>query len=122
MEYHDNVVKLEFNKGKLCEDNLGCFGYFEVKDFCITEGQDPDGKIKVGNKYSINNEGQIVFSVGRKGSEKVAKWLSEQMGVSACSVSKWCNQKAQPDLETLNKIAKVLNVNMKDLLADSKIE
>ena len=55
MEYHDNVVKLEFNKGKLCEDNLGCFGYFEVKDFCITEGQDPDGKIKVGNKYSINS-------------------------------------------------------------------
>lgn len=79
MEYHDNVVKLEFNKGKLCEDNLGCFGYFEVKDFCITEGQDPDGKIKVGNKYSINNEGEIVFSVGRKGSEKVAKWWKENI-------------------------------------------
>ena len=54
--------------------------------------------------------------------KKTSKWLSEQMGVSACSVSKWCNQKAQPDLETLNKIAKVLNVTMKDLLTDNKIE
>lgn len=88
MEYHDNVVKLEFNKGKLCEDNLGCFGYFEVKDFCITEGQDPDGKIKVGNKYSINNEGEIVFSVGRKGSEKVAKWWKENIYANLVSQTK----------------------------------
>jgi hypothetical protein len=33
-----------------------------------------------------------------------------------------CPNASQPDLQTLNKIAKVLNVNMKDLLADSKIE
>ena len=73
MEYHDNVVKLEFNKGKLCEDNLGCFGYFEVKDFCITEGQDPDGKIKVGNKYSINNEGE---GHGDRGSWGQVHWFT----------------------------------------------
>ena len=79
MEYHDNVVKLELKKGKLYDDINESFGYFEVKDFCITEGQDPDGKIKVGNKYSINNEGEIVFSVGRKGSEKVAKWWKENI-------------------------------------------
>lgn len=79
MEYHDNVVKLELKKGKLYEDNNGSFGYFEVKDFCITEGQDPEGKIKLGNKYSINKDGEIVFSVGRKGSKTVAEWWKDRI-------------------------------------------
>ena len=79
MEYHDNVVKLELKKGKLYKDNNGSFGYFEVKDFCITEGQDPEGKIKLGNKYSINKDGEIVFSVGRKGSKTVADWWKDRM-------------------------------------------
>ena len=52
--------------------------------------------------------------------KKTSKWLSEQMGVSACSVSKWCNQKAQPDLETLNKIATVLGVDPRDLITGNK--
>lgn len=52
--------------------------------------------------------------------KKTSKWLSEQMGVSACSVSKWCNQKAQPDLETINKIAAVLGVDPRDLITGNK--
>ena len=52
--------------------------------------------------------------------KKTSKWLSEQMGVSACSVSKWCNQKAQPDLETINKIATVLGVDSRDLITGNK--
>lgn len=49
---------------------------------------------------------------------KTGKWLAEQLGKSACSVSKWCTNSAQPDLMTLVKIAKVLNVSIKDLLND----
>ena len=52
--------------------------------------------------------------------KKTSKWLSEQMGVSTCSVSKWCNQKAQPDLETINKIATVLGVDPRDLITGNK--
>lgn len=52
--------------------------------------------------------------------KKTSKWLSEQMDVSACSVSKWCNQKAQPDLKTINKIATVLSVDPRDLITGNK--
>ncbi len=52
--------------------------------------------------------------------EKSGKWLAEQLGKSTCTVSKWCNNKAQPDLNTLDQIAKVLGVNVKDLLNDTK--
>ena len=54
--------------------------------------------------------------------EYTGKWLAEQLGVSTTTTSRWCSNASQPDLQTLNKIAKVLNVSMKDLLADNKIE
>ena len=47
-------------------------------------------------------------------------WLADQLGVSPVTISKWCSNTTQPTLQTLNKIAKVLDVNMKDLLVDDK--
>ena len=48
--------------------------------------------------------------------DKTSKWLAEQLGKSACTVSKWCGNSVQPDLNTLDKIAKLLSVDVKDLL------
>lgn len=48
--------------------------------------------------------------------DKTSKWLAEQVSKSACTVSKWCNNSVQPDLNTLDKIAKLLDVDVKDLL------
>lgn len=52
--------------------------------------------------------------------EKTSKWLAEQVGKSACTVSKWCSNNIQPDLQTLDKISKLLDVSIKDLLVDNK--
>ena len=52
--------------------------------------------------------------------EKTSKWLAEQVGKSACTVSKWCSNIIQPDLQTLDKISKLLDVSIKDLLVDNK--
>ena len=49
--------------------------------------------------------------------EKSGKWLADQLGKSTCTVSKWCSNMTQPDLQTLNKIAQLLQVDIKDLLA-----
>lgn len=48
--------------------------------------------------------------------QKTGKWLAEQLGKSTCTVSKWCSNTIQPDLNTLDKIAKLLGVDVKDLL------
>ena len=47
---------------------------------------------------------------------KTGKWLAERLGKSACTVSKWCQNSIQPDLTTLDKIAKLLGVDVSDLL------
>lgn len=44
------------------------------------------------------------------------KWLAERLGVAASTVSKWCTNDAQPSLETLMQIAKLLEVKPDDLL------
>jgi transcriptional regulator with XRE-family HTH domain len=54
--------------------------------------------------------------------DKTGKWLAGQLGKSACTVSKWCKNTVQPDLQTLDKIATILDVDRKDLLNSSKVE
>ena len=44
------------------------------------------------------------------------KWLSEQMQVSPSTVSKWCTNSSQPDLNSLLKIADLLEVDIKELI------
>lgn len=53
---------------------------------------------------------------------KTGKWLAGELGKSACTVSKWCQNSIQPDLTTLDKIAKLLDVNVKDLLNNTEKE
>lgn len=48
--------------------------------------------------------------------EKNNIWLADQLGVSQAAVSKWCTNDNQPSVETLFKIAEVLNVGVCELL------
>ena len=48
--------------------------------------------------------------------KRTGKWLAEQLGKSNCTVSKWCSNAAQPDLQTLEQIAQLLEVDKRDLL------
>ena len=52
--------------------------------------------------------------------DKTSKWLAEQVGKTACTVSKWCSNSIQPDVQTLDKISKLLDVSIKDLLVDNR--
>lgn len=51
---------------------------------------------------------------------KTGKWLADEIGKTPVTVSKWCSNTIQPDLQTLDKIAKLLEVNVKDLLNDTE--
>ncbi len=48
--------------------------------------------------------------------DKIGKWLAEEMGVNVTSVSKWCANTMQPDLYTLDALAKLLKVDIRQLL------
>ena len=54
--------------------------------------------------------------------KKTSKWLSEELGVSQSTVSKWCTNSSQPDIETLAKISRRLNVGVEELYDRKFIE
>lgn len=48
--------------------------------------------------------------------DKTNKWLAEQLGKDPATVSKWCTNSSQPGVETLIEIARILEVEVVDLL------
>lgn len=47
-------------------------------------------------------------------------WLAEKLGKSFKMVNTYACNRKQPSLETLFQIAELLNVNVKDLIANNK--
>ena len=46
-------------------------------------------------------------------------WLAERLGKSFCIVNSYVCNRRQPSLEVLFEIAKILNVNPKELIEDN---
>ena len=54
--------------------------------------------------------------------KKTNKWLAEQLDKDPATVSKWCTNVAQPGLETLKRIADLLDIDIRTLINPSKVE
>lgn len=50
--------------------------------------------------------------------DKTGVWLAEQLGVTAVTVSKWCCNITQPTLPTLDRIAELLECELRDLIIE----
>ncbi len=48
--------------------------------------------------------------------KKTGKWLAEMLGKDPATISKWCTNSSQPALETLVEIAKLLEVEISELV------
>lgn len=51
---------------------------------------------------------------------KTGKWLAESLGRNEATISRWCTNDVQPPLETLIQIAKLLDVDIKELIHSTK--
>lgn len=52
---------------------------------------------------------------------KTGVWLASQLGKDPVTVSKWCTNTTQPDLQTLAKISELLNIDKRELLVKRKV-
>ena len=62
----------------------------------------------------VNNMNRLKVVLAEKNIQ--SKWISEQLGVSRATVSKWVNNTSQPSLEMIDKLAKLLDVDYTELL------
>ena len=54
--------------------------------------------------------------------KRTYKWLAEQLGCAPTTVSKWCTNSSQPPMETYLRIAKLLEVEIGQLLNQKYFE
>lgn len=66
---------------------------------------------KTTNMEDINRIKMVLFE-----KKRTSRWLSEQLGVTPSTVSKWCTNTSQPDVACLLKISDLLEVDIKELL------
>lgn len=52
--------------------------------------------------------------------KRTSKWLAQEVGRDPATVSKWCTNVSQPDLNTFVKIANLLDVDVRELICKTK--
>ena len=52
--------------------------------------------------------------------QKTNKWLAEQLDKDPATVSKWCTNSCQPSLETMVRIAELLDMELNHLVRVTK--
>ena len=62
----------------------------------------------------VTYENRIKAALANK--KKTNKWLAEQLGKDPATISKWCTNVCQPPMETYIKIAKLLEVDLNELV------
>ena len=54
--------------------------------------------------------------------KRTSKWLAKELKKDPATVSKWCTNRTQPDLENLLQISRLLEVDIKELISKSELE
>ena len=52
--------------------------------------------------------------------QRTNKWLAEKLCKDTSTVSKWCTNSSQPDIQTFLQIAEALQVDIRELLVGSQ--
>lgn len=67
------------------------------------------------NKKVLNRIKSVLAEKGQTN-----KWLAKQLGKYPTTVSRWCRNEQQPSLETLDEIARILDMDISELLTRTK--
>ena len=71
--------------------------------------------LNMKNPKNLNRLKAVLADAGQTN-----KWLAEQLGKGPVTVSKWCTNTSQPDLQTLAKISDLLNIDIRELLVSKQ--
>ena len=69
------------------------------------------------SQKNINRIKAVLADAGQ-----TSKWLAHQLEKGPVTVSKWCTNITQPDLQTLQKISILLKTNIRNLLVSNERE
>lgn len=63
------------------------------------------------SKKAINRLKAVLAEQG-----KTNKWLAEELNKNETTISRWCTNEVQPSMDNLVSIAKLLEIDVRDLI------
>lgn len=91
-------------------------GVLIIVDLCICFKEKHYLCLKKTMKKSIMDKDINRIKVVLAEKKKTNKWLAEQLDCAPTTVSKWCTNACQPPMETYLRIAKILDVELTELV------
>ena len=109
----------------ICAQNAQCLARITKSNMEIQRYNRLKAAIKrEQNEVHFNSaereQARTQFKIVLAEKERTGTWLSEQMGHSISTVSRWMTNKVQPSVEQLYEIARHLDVDVRELLVASK--
>ena len=101
---------LGLNWWKIIGGPFFCYCNFEINILSLCQTSTKN------TKYCMSNETINRIKVVLVEQRKTNKWLAEKLGKTQATVSRWAGNKAQPSLDKLVEIARLLKVEVKDLI------
>jgi ribosome-binding protein aMBF1 (putative translation factor) len=90
-------------------------------EICMLSHKDPSidiKKLRDIRSYQVMKLNRIKTVLSEKGISQT--WLAKQLDKSFSMVNAYACNRIQPNLETLQRIAEILQVDLKDLITDKK--
>ena len=110
LEKNGQCGLLGLNWWKIIGGNIFCYCNFEINNLSLCQTSTKN------TKYCMSNETINRIKVVLVEQRKTNKWLAEKLGKTQATVSRWAGNKAQPSLDKLVEIARLLKVEVKDLI------
>lgn len=105
------VLELYENNCIFCKENfifhIDLFNFAGIKVIMIMD--------KNKEKKDLNRIKLVLVE-----KKRTNRWLAEQLGKDETTTSKWCTNSLQPNLETLIRIAELLEVEVQELIRTNK--
>lgn len=73
-------------------------------------------EVKIMEEEKTINRLRVVLAENNK----TNRWLAEAIGKNEATISRWCNNKAQPSADMFVAIANALDVDVRDLFNSTK--
>lgn len=73
-------------------------------------------KIEIATVNNAVNRLKVVLAE----KNKTNRWLAETIGKNENTISRWCSNKSQPSVDVVVEIARVLDVDVRDLFNVTK--
>ena len=80
-KYHTDEFNIDIFGCDLVEGPEGRFGWYEIQDGYITEGQDTEGRISIGKQLEIDARGRFKCEAGHNGSFRAGNWWKSQLAI-----------------------------------------